>query len=145
MKPSGAHTHLSADGSLPTAIAVIAAAAIAVAVAGPVVDAIATLLRAVIIIGAAAITVVIAVLVVLAVYRVRHPRPSLPTHPHWMAGRAGPPHASAASRQAVLGQASPLVIHMHLHGTSPQDVAEVLARHLLTIDSQDGGDRHATP
>jgi hypothetical protein len=44
-----------------------------------------------------------------------------------------------------LGQPSPLVIHMHLHGTSPHDVAEVLARHLLTIDSQDVGDRHATP
>jgi hypothetical protein len=62
-----------------------------------------------------------------------------------MARRAGPPHASAAPRQAALGQASPLVIHMHLHGTSSQDVAEVLARQFLTVNCQDGGDRHATP
>jgi hypothetical protein len=103
------------------------------------VDAIAALLSAVIIIGAAGIAMAIAALVALAVYRVRHPRLGLPAHPPWMAGRASSPHASAAPRQAALGQASPLVIHMHLHGTSSQDVAEVLARHLLTIDSQDRG------
>ena len=143
MKPSGAHTHPSTGGSLPAALAVIAVAAIAAAVAGPVVDAIAALLRAVIITGAAAIAVVIAALVALAVYRAHHPRPSL--HPHWVLGRAGLPHASAAPRQTALGQPSPLVIHMHLHGTSPQDVAEVLARQFLTTGSQDGGDRHATP
>jgi hypothetical protein len=145
MKPSGAHTHPSTGGSLPAALAVIAVAAIAAAVAGPVADVIAALLRAVIMIGAAVIAVVIAALVAFAVYRMRHPRPGLPAHPNWVAGRAGSPHASVAPCQAALGQASPLVIHMHLHGTSPQDVAEVLARHLLTIDSQHGGDRHATP
>jgi hypothetical protein len=138
MKPSGAHTHPSTGGSLPAALAVIAAAAIAAAVAGPVVDAVAALLRAVIMIGAAVIAVAIAAFVVLAVYRARHPRPSLPAHPNWVAGRAGPPHASTAPRRAALGQASPLVIHLHLHGASPQDVAEVLARQLSTIDSQDG-------
>jgi hypothetical protein len=145
MKPSGAHTHPSTGGSLPAALAVIAVAAIAAAVAGPVVDAIAALLRAVIITGAVTIAVVIAALVVLAVYRARHPRPGLLAHPYWVVGRAGPPHASAAPRQTALGQPSPLVIHMHLHGTSPQDVAEVLACQFLTIDSHDGGDRHATP
>ena len=35
--------------------------------------------------------------------------------------------------------ARPPVIHLHLHGTSPQDVAEVLARQPFTIDSQDRG------
>jgi hypothetical protein len=145
MKPSGAHTHPPTGGSLPAALAVIAVAAIAVAVAGPVADAIAALLRVVIITGAATIALAIAALVAFAVYRARHPRSGPPAHPHWMAGRAGPPHASAAPRRPALGQPSPLVIHMHLHGTSPQDVAEVLARQFLTIDSQDGGDRHATP
>jgi hypothetical protein len=145
MKPSGGHTHPSSDGSLPAALAVIAVAAIAVAVAGPVADAIATLLRAMIIIAAAVIAVAIAAFVALAVYRERRPRPGLPAHPHWMAGRAGPPHASAAPRRSALGQPGPLVIHLHLHGTSPMDVAEVLARQFLTIDCQDGGDRHATP
>jgi hypothetical protein len=119
MKPSGAHTHPSSDGSLPAALAVIAIAALAAAVAGSVVDAIATLLRAVIIIGAAVIAVAIAALVTFAMYRVRHPHPRLPAHPHWMAGRAGQLHTGAAPRQAALGQASPLVIHMHLHGTFP--------------------------
>ena len=75
MKPSGAHTHSSSGSSLPAALAVIAVAAIAVAVAGPVVDAVAALLRAVILIAAAVTAVVIAALIALAVYRVRHPRP----------------------------------------------------------------------
>jgi hypothetical protein len=145
MKPSGAHTHPATGGSLPAALAVIAAAAIAVAVAGPVADAIATLLRAVIIIAAAVIAVAIAALVAFAVYRVRHPRPGLAAHSLWMAGRAGPPHASAAPRRTVLRPPSPPVIHLHLYGTSPQDVAEVLAHQFLTINCQDGGDRHATP
>jgi hypothetical protein len=138
MKPSGAHTHPPAGGSLPTALAVIGTAAIAVAVAGPAVRAIAALLRAVIITGAAAIAVAIAVLVVLAVYRARHPRPGPPAHPPWLAGRASPPHTGAASRRTALRQPSPPVIHLHLHGTSPQDVAEVLARQFLTIEPQDG-------
>jgi hypothetical protein len=137
MKPSGAHTHPSTDGSLPAALAIIVAAAIAVAAAGPVADAIATLLRAVIIIAATVIAVAIAALVAIAVYRARHPRPGLPAHPHRVAGRTGPPHANAAPRQAALGRPSPLVVHLHLHGTSPQDVAEVLARQFLTIEPQD--------
>jgi len=145
MKPSGAHTHPSTGGSFPAVLAVIVAAAIAVAVAGPVADAIAALLRAVIIIAAAAIAVAITALVAFAVYRARHSRPSLPAHPHWMAGRAGPPHASTVPRRPALEQASPPAICLHFHGTSPQVVAEVLARQLFTINCQDGGDRHATP
>ena len=145
MKPSGAHTHPPAGGSLPPALAVIAAAAIAVAVAGPVADAIAALLRAVIITGAATIALAIAVLVVLAVYRARHSRPGLPAHPNWAAGRAVPPHASTVPRRPALEQASPPAICLHFHGTSPQVVAEVLARQLFTINCQDGGDPHATP
>jgi len=136
MKPSGAHTHPPAGGSLPAALAVIAIAAIAVAVAGPVVDAIAALLRAVIITGAAAIAVAIAVLVV---YRARHPRPGAPASSRWLAGRAVPPPAAPASSRTALGKAGPPVIHLHLCGTSPQDVAEVLARQFLTIDSPDRG------
>jgi hypothetical protein len=139
MKPSGAHTHPSTGGSLPAAVAVIAIAAIAVTVAGPVVNAIAALLRAVIITGAAAIAVAVAALVALAVYRARHPRPGLPAHPHWMADRAGPPHTGAAPRRTVLRQPSPPVIHLYLHGTCPQDVAEVLARQFRTIEPQDRG------
>jgi hypothetical protein len=138
MKPSGAHTHSPSGDSLPAGLAVIAAAAIAVAAAGPVVDAVAALLRAVIITGAAVIAVALVALVAFAVYRMRHPRPGLSAHPHWVPGRAGPPHASAAPRRDALGQASPPVIHLHLHGTSPQDVAEVLARQLFTTDSHDG-------
>jgi hypothetical protein len=143
MKPSGAHTHPSSDGGLPAALALIAVAAIAVAAAGPVVNAIAALLRAVILTGIALIAVAAAALLAFAVYRARHPGHGQPAH--WMAGRAGPPHLSTAPRQAALGRPNPPVIHLHLHGTSPQDVAEVLARQLFTIDSQDGGDRHATP
>lgn len=143
MKPSGAHTHPPSGSGLPAALAVIAVAAIA-AVAGPVLDAVAALLHAVILIGAVTIAVAIAALVALAVYRAHRPR-SGSAHSRWLAGRAGPPHLSAAPRRAALGQASPPVIHLHLRGTSPQDVAEVLARHFLTIDSQDGGDRHPTP
>jgi hypothetical protein len=139
MKPSGAHTHPSTGGSLPAALAVIAAAAIAAAVAGPVADAIAALLRAVIIIAAALIAVATAALVAFAVYRARHPRPVLPAHPHWIAGRASPPHTGAAPRRTVLRQPSPPVIHLHLHGTCPQDVAEVLARQFRTIEPQDRG------
>jgi hypothetical protein len=138
MKPSGAHTHPPSGGSLPAALAVIAATAIAVAAAGPVADTIAALLRAVILIGAAVIAVAIVGLVASAVYRARHPRPGQLARSPRLAGRAGPPHVSTAPRRAALGQASPPVIHLHLHGTSPQDVAEVLARQLFTIDSQDG-------
>jgi hypothetical protein len=145
MKPSGAHTHPSTGGSLPAALAVIAVAAIAAAAAGPVVDAIAALLRAVIITGAVTIAVVIAALVVLAVYRARHPRPGPPARPLWLAGRASQLHTGAAPRRTALRQPSSPVIHLHLHGTSPQDVADVLARQFLTIEPQDGGDRHATP
>src|SRR5215470_15676330 len=96
MKPSGAHTHPSTGGSLPAALAVIAVAAIVVVVAGPVADAVAALLRAVLIIGVAVISVAITALVAFAVYRARRPRIGLPAHPQWMAGRAIPPHATAA-------------------------------------------------
>jgi hypothetical protein len=144
MKPSGAHTHPSSGSSLPAALAVIAAAAVAVAAAGPVADAIASLLRAVIITGAALIAVAVAALVALAIYRARH-SPGLPPHPPWVTGRAGWPHIHETPRRTALGRPNPPVIHLHLHGTSPQDVAEVLARQFLTTEPQDGGDRHATP
>lgn len=136
MKPSGAHTHPSSGGRFPSALTVIAVAVIAVAVAGPVAAAITALLRAVVLIGAVTIAVAAAALITFAVYRARHPGHVLPAIR--AAGRAGPPHLRTAPSPAALGQPSPSVIHLHLHGTSPQDVAEVLARQLSTIDSHDG-------
>jgi hypothetical protein len=137
MKPSGAHTHPQPGSGLPAALAIITTAAVAASVAGPVVHAAAVLLRAVIIIVAATAAVVLTALTTFAVYRVRHPHPMLLARSPRAAGRTGPPHLSAAPRPAALGQPSPPAIHLHLHGTSPHDVAEVLARHFLTIEPQD--------
>jgi len=139
MKPSGAHTHPHSGSGLPAALAVTATTALAVSVAGPVLRAVAALLRAVLITGAVCAAVAIIALAALIACRLRRARDSTSGHPFGLAARATRPQASPAPPTAALRHPAAPAIHLHLYGMSAQDVAEALARQPITTDYLDGG------
>jgi hypothetical protein len=126
MKPSGAHTHPGGGGT-GGAVLVVLAVIVAAAVARPVIDALAELVRLVLIAVAVTGGLALAGGTAFVVYRVRHrgavrvlPVPR--AHPvTWQAAEPLP----APQRPAI---EAPREVHLHFHGVSAEDVAELLAR-----------------
>ena len=110
---------------------VIAVAALAVKLAGPVLDAVGELVHVFLIVAAGILGVGAASLVGLLTWRWRRPRPdaarAMP--PTLMARAAQPLPEPQRSAAALPPPEGPREIHLHLHGVTAEDVAEILDRH----------------
>jgi hypothetical protein len=128
------HTHGSGGGGLGTAVLVIVGAALAVKLAGPVLVAASELLQMVLIAAAVIVGVSAAGLVGLLTWRWhrRHTDAARATLPN--PGAVSPLHGVARAAQR-LPESRPAIeaprpeVHLHLHGISAEDVAEIIARH----------------
>jgi hypothetical protein len=126
--PDGAHTHGSGGSGLGTALLVLFGAAVAVKLAGPVVATVSEIVYVLMIVVAVLAGVGAAGVVGVVLWRWRHPRPdaaraaALP--PRVARGAPPPPEPQ---RPAI---EQPAELHLHLHGVSAEDVAEILRREL---------------
>ena len=129
--PDGAHTHGS-GGGLGTAVLVVVGAALAVKLAGPVLAAVAELARVILIVAGVILGVGAAGLVGLLAFRMRHRLAGaarvMPPNP----GAVSPLHGVARAARP-LPQPRPAIerapeVHLHLHGVTPEEVAEVMRR-----------------
>ena len=119
--PDGAHTHGSGSG-LGTAVLVLASAALAVKLAGPVLDAVGELVHVFLLVAAGIVAVGAAGLVGLLAWRWRR----------WQkdAARAKPPTIVARAAQST-PQPRPAIerapeVHLHLHGVTAEDIAAII-------------------
>jgi uncharacterized membrane protein YraQ (UPF0718 family) len=128
--PDGAHTHGSGGSGLGEVLVIL----LAVALLGPAVAAaVAELLHLLIIVLAAVAALGAAGLAGLLAFRVRRRVED--------AARAGPPNLGAVSPLHRTARAArplpeprpaieaPRQVHIHLHGVTPEDVAELVRRH----------------
>jgi hypothetical protein len=126
--PDGAHTHGSGGSGIGTAVLVVIGAALAVKLAGPVLDAAAELLHVLLIAAGVIVGVGAASLVGLLAWRWRRWHPdaarAMPPLPRKMARVAQPlpkaqlAHVLPAENQREL----PGELHLHLHGLAAEDV-----------------------
>jgi hypothetical protein len=130
MKPSGAHTHPGGGSGIGAAVLVVLAAVVIVKAAGPVVAALAELVRLVLIAVAVVAGLALAGGTAFVAVRLRQRRAIGAVRVH----RAAPltrqaaeplpaPRRSAAALPAI---EAPREVHIHLHGTSAEDLAEAL-------------------
>jgi hypothetical protein len=130
--PDGAHTHGSGGSGLGTPALVVIGAALAVKLAGPVLDAAAELLRVLLIAAGVIVGVGAASLVGLIAWRWRSRKDAARAMPpRTLVARAAPPlpqarrtaELPAAPRREPTGG-----LHLHFHGVSAEDVAAILSR-----------------
>jgi hypothetical protein len=130
--PDGAHTHGSGGSGLGTAVLVVIGAALAVKLAGPVLDAAAELLRVLLIAAGVIVGVGAASLVGLIAWRWRSRKAAaraMPPRP--LVARAAPPllQARRAGEPPAAPQREPPGgLHLHFHGLDAEDVAAILDR-----------------
>ena len=124
--PDGAHTHGSGGSGLGELVLVILGAALVVAVAGPVLAALAEILHVFLIAAGVIVGVGAASLVGLLAWRWRRTQAD--------AARATPPLPTKVARAAQpLPEPRPAIerapdVHLHLHGVSAEDIAALLNR-----------------
>jgi hypothetical protein len=120
----GAHTHSRSGSGLAETALMAAAAVFVAAVAAPIIQAITGLLVVLAVITGALVVLGSAGLVVFLRARRRHSDgTAVAFHPQapWRAGQALPaPRPQAIKR--------PQELHLHLHGTSAEDLAAILSR-----------------
>jgi hypothetical protein len=130
--PDGAHTHGSGGSGLGTAVLVVIGAALAVKLAGPVLDAAAELLRVLLIAAGVIVGVGAASLVGLIAWRWRSRKDAARAMPpRTLVARAAPP-LPQARRTAELPRRArrepPGGLHLHFHGLDAAQVAAIIAR-----------------
>jgi hypothetical protein len=125
--PDGAHTHGSGGSGLGTAVLVVLGAALAVRLAGPAVAAVGALVHVLLIAAAVVLGVAAAGLVGFIAWRwhrYRNPdaarTTALPPRMARAAKPIPPPQQRAIERGGEL--------HLHLHGVTAEDVAEIMRR-----------------
>jgi hypothetical protein len=130
--PDGAHTHGSGGSGLGTAVLVVIGAALAVKLAGPVLDAAAELLRVLLIAAGVIVGVGAASLVGLIAWRWRSRKDAARAMPpRTLVARAAPPlpQARRAGELPAAPQGEPPGgLHLHFHGLDAEDVAAILSR-----------------
>jgi hypothetical protein len=128
--PDGAHTHGSGGSGLGTAVLVVIGAALAVKLAGPVLDAAAELLRVLLIVAGVIVGVGAASLVGLIAWRWRSRKDAARAMPpRTLVARAAPPLPQArraAELPAAPQRETPGGLHLHFHGVSAEDVAAII-------------------
>ena len=129
--PDGAHTHGSGGNGLGTAVLVVIGAALAVKLAGPVLDAAAELLRVLLITAGVIVGVGAASLVGLA-WRWRSRKDAARAMPpRTLVARAAPPLPQArraGELPAAPQRETPGGLHLHFHGLDAAQVAAIIAR-----------------
>jgi hypothetical protein len=131
--PDGVHTHGHSGGSgLGTAVLVVIGAALAVKLAGPVLDATAELLRVLLIAAGVIVGVGGASLVGLIAWRWRSRKAAARAMPpRTLVARAAQPPLLQARRAGELPAASqrepPGGLHLHFHGLDAAQVAAIIA------------------
>ena len=122
--PDGAHTH--GGGGLGGLVLVVVGLVLLASIAGPVVAAVADLVRVVLI--TLAVVAGLAVLggAGLVAWRLRRGRPNAPRVVGVVTpGLLRPSRAPPAPRHAI---EYPRVVHLHFHGVTAEDVAAIIAR-----------------
>jgi hypothetical protein len=146
--PDGAHTHGSGGSGLGMAVLVVVGAALVVKLAGPVLAAVAELVRVILIVAGVILGIGIAGLVGLLAFRVRRRLRG--------AARVEPPNPGAVSPLHGVARAArplpqprpaiehPTEVHLHLHRITHADIAAILAQENLPQDRNEpaGPDRH---
>jgi hypothetical protein len=138
MKPSGAHTHTDGGGGGGAVLAVIALVLVGAAIARPVAHAAEEVLRVVVLaaeILAGAAVAGLGTWAAIAIARNRKDRSAALPRPASTTGRVLPPAGRSAPRSALPSPAPEL--HLHLHGVSPADVAELVRRNSLPTGQDD--------
>jgi hypothetical protein len=130
--PDGAHTHGSGGSGLGTAVLVVIGAALAVKLAGPVLDAAAELLRVLLIAAGVIVFVGAASLVGLIAWRWRSRKDAARAMPpRTLVARAAQPLPKAWPVHALPAESPrelPTEVHFHLHGVSAEEIAAILRR-----------------
>ena len=130
--PDGAHTHGSGGSGIGTAVLVVIGAALAVKLAGPVLDAAAELLRVLLIAAGVIVFVGAASLVGLIAWRWRSRKDAARAMPpRTLVARAAPPLPKARPVHplpAEFPRELPTEVHFHLHGVSAEEIAAILRR-----------------
>ena len=130
--PDGAHTDGSGGSGLGTAVLVVIGAALAVKLAGPVLDAAAELLRVLLIAAGVIVGVGGASLVGLIAWRWRSRKAAARAMPpRTLVARAAPPLPQArrtAGLPAAPQREPPGGLHLHFHGLDAAQVAAIIAR-----------------
>ncbi len=130
--PDGAHTHGSGGSGIGTAVLVVIGAALAVKLAGPVLDAAAELLRVLLIAAGVIVGVGAASLVGLIAWRWRSRKDAARAMPpRTLVARAAPPLPQArrtAELPAAPQREPPGGLHLHFHGLDAAQVAAIIAR-----------------
>jgi hypothetical protein len=130
--PDGAHTHGSGGSGIGTAVLVVIGAALAVKLAGPVLDAAAELLRVLLIAAGVIVGVGAASLVGLIAWRWRSQKDAARAMPpRTLVARAAPPLPQArraGELPAAPQREPPGGLHLHFHGLDAEDVAAILNR-----------------
>jgi ABC-type uncharacterized transport system permease subunit len=124
--PDGAHTHGSGGSGLGELVLIVLGAAVVVAVAGPVLAAVAELLDLLLIVAGICLGLAAVGVVAYVAYRVRH-RPAIPARAAYPLPRVvqRPVQARSEPRAAI---ERPQEVHLHLHGVSAEDIAALLSR-----------------
>jgi hypothetical protein len=130
--PDRAHTHGSGGSGLGTAVLVVIGAALAVKLAGPVLDAAAELLRVLLIAAGVIVGVGAASLVGLIAWRWRSRKDAARAMPpRTLVARAASPLPQArraAETPAAPQRETPCGRHLHFHGLNAAQVAAIIAR-----------------
>ena len=149
MRPSGAHTHPEHGGGAGGAAVAVLALMILAAFAKPLLHVIgglehtlAELLRVLLVAAAVTIGTALVAGTALVVWKLRHAR-----RPARYTATVLPPRARPAPpvtvRQHPAVTARPAEVHLHLHGLTPEQAADAIARHAhqVTWPGLEGEDR----
>jgi hypothetical protein len=128
--PDGAHTHGGGSSGLGTAVLALVGAALAVKVLPVVLDAVAELVRLVLIVVAVLAGVAAAGGVAYIALRVRH-RATEPARRVYRAAPVAPPRVRALPepRPAIEAPRPEVHVHHHWHGVDAADVAAIIREH----------------